>query len=99
MRFGVFKEGTTCPSGRYQLSFQGEIVTRKEALDVGTKGLEHCNTLKGAVEAIRPGQFAVLAQDLDFELAKKHMRKLIGLGIITYIEPMANSFAFSNQLL
>jgi hypothetical protein len=99
MRFGVLKEGASCPNGRYQLSFQGEIISRKEASDVGTKGLDAWNPLRGVVDQIRPGQFAVLAQDLDFNRAKEQMRNLIGLGIITYIEPMGGALAFSKNLL
>ncbi len=99
MRLGLCSEGACCFSGRYQLLFQGEILSRKESFDAGKPGLENWNPLQDVMEKIRPGKFAVLSQDLDFEIAKRQMRKFRSLGIVTYIEPMGNALTFSRTFI
>jgi len=91
MRLGVFSDGACSPSGSYQLLFQGEMISGRASLDTENKGHDTWKSLKSVIERLRPGQFSVLAQDLDFNVAKKHMKQLISLGIVTYIEPMGNS--------
>lgn len=93
MRFGVLADAMSYPSDRYQLLFQGEILSaQKDGEERTADKLSH-SILKGLRDKIRPGQYSILAQDLDFAAAKGYMKNLIQLGVITYIEPMTAGFA------
>ncbi len=87
MRFELLNN-LCCSDGLFQLSFQGELLSGKKIPEVDVKLFACGYPMNPVMDTIRPGQFMVLAQDLEFETARKQMKHWMKLGIITYIEPM-----------